>query len=670
MKNTCLELCLAFLCLTGLEPLFAQDNDSSRIQLDTVKMLAPAGKADSNAPCSYQTIRRQEYQLVNIGQEPSILLSQLSPSVTFYSDAGSGLGYSYFRMRGMDQTRINMTLNGVPLNEPEDQGVYFSNYPDLFKSISEIQVQRGVGLSQNGTASYAGSIQMEGPVLIDSSRSELGLGFGSFNTLRVYAEHFQRFKGKSGIYIRGSHLQSSGYKHHAGNQSQSLFLNGQFELGKHLFRITNVSGRQANQMAWLGVSDSLIQIDPRTNGNSSQEDDRFIQSLSMAQHYWYPGEHLRVFSTVYYNFLDGNYDFDLNNFLGLPSNNELYNYAFRSHFVGGFSQFRYQKGGIQLDAGLHANRYVRTHTGSEASLGQLYQNAGIKREGSAFLKASYSVGKWMFLANIEERLVDFDYEQSGRSDLLTLNFFNPRAAVRFSLTDRSSFYYSIGRVGREPTRTDLFGGMDSPLRDSLGALVLFIQNPEYVLGQELGWHYNFNRGNFAVNLFWMQFQDEITLNGKFGPNGLALNSDFAKSYRAGLEWNMNWRIAKGLTWSQNGCFNRSRIEDQGEVFQPIYTPWILVNQGLAYDWKKWTFGLDARYQGSSYMDFANTTQLEDYILLNLQAAFHWRKWSFKVLANNVLNTRYFNQGYVDWDGSAKYFVQAPFNLHGMVSIKL
>ena len=106
-------------------------------------------QADKKTPVTFQNIYSEELDKKLTGQEPSFIFSE-TPSITNYSDAGSSQGYSYFRLRGIDQTRINITFDGVPLNEPEDQGAYFSNYPDLLNSVSKIQIQRGVGTSKNG----------------------------------------------------------------------------------------------------------------------------------------------------------------------------------------------------------------------------------------------------------------------------------------------------------------------------------------------------------------------------------------------------------------------------------------------------------------------------------------------------------------------------------------
>ena len=644
----------------------AQQINLPQIETDTLVIGTQVSIADDKTPVSFQNIKPEQFGDLNIGQEPSYILSQLSPSVTVYSDAGNSQGYSYIRLRGIDQTRINMTLNGVPLNEPEDQGAYFSNYPDFLNSISEVQIQRGVGLSQNGTASYGGSMQFLSPNLSDSAQGTVGLGYGSFNSYRAFAEYQSGIRKNKAFYVRATHLNSDGYKRHSGNTSQSLFYSGMLFGQKQLLKLTGFVGHQQNKMAWLGVSDSLIRTDRRFNANTNAEDDRFVQSLTMLEHKFFPNSTSTLSTTVFYNFLDGNYDFDYNNPLWSSDPPFLMNFAFRSHYSGIFSNFNSKIGNLDLSAGLQATFYTRSHTGSEPSFGEMYTNRGFKSDASVFAKAAYKIGSFNIFADVQGRYNRFDFE--GRTNDLGLNwkFLNPRAGLSWQASKNSTLYYSIGSVGREPTRTDIFGGNDEPRFDSSFQLITFITKPESVIDQELGFRSSGKNWQIGANLFLMQFRNEIVLNGQFGPNALALNSAFARSFRSGLEIQGSYEPVNGLLFTNASSFNYSRIKDQGISFSPILTPKFIVNQSISYIFNGFRIGLDARYQSSSFIDFANTLSLDDYLLLNAQLSYRFRGWEFRFMVNNLLNTNYYNQGYVDFDGLPKYFVTAPVNFYGMI----
>jgi iron complex outermembrane recepter protein len=643
----------------------AQDNPSaspdSSHYLQEVNIVYQATRL---TPVTFLQLTKSELSAKHYGQEPSFILSG-TPSITVYSDAGSTQGYSYFRLRGIDQTRVNMTLDGMPLNEPEDQGAYFSNYPDILSSVGSIQVQRGVGTTKNGNASYGGSVQLTSPSLFGPTRLQVSTGYGSFNSFRANAEYNSGIKNNKGLYVRASHQDSDGYKHRSANNAQSVFISSGLFAGNMAWKIKAMAGNQRNQMAWLGVSEPEIAANPRTNANAN-EDDRFSQGLLQLQHTWSLSKLGTLNSSLYYNFLDGNYDFDYNNFLGQPSSGELYNYAFRSNFVGFFSNYSLSSEKLTWTTGLHANAYNRRHTGSEKSLGQLYRNRGFKDELSVFSKMEYSLQRLLLYADLQYRVACFDYAGSLPFEQLKWQFLNPRAGLSYTLNPATVVYYNIGMTGREPTRNDIFGGEDDLLADDTGAPLLANTSPEQVVDQEMGIRHQTEKLKVNANLFYMDFSNEIVLNGNFGPNGLALTNKVDNSVRAGAELNATYSFSKKLSTTNNSSFTHSRIMEQEVTFSPILTPPVIINQEVAYTHSRITLALAARYQSQSYIDFANSAAVADYFLLNARAHLTLKRWELALYMNNLTNTRYFNNGYIDFDGTKKLFVQAPANLFASV----
>lgn len=636
--------------------------------LDTIKNLDEVViiyQADKSTPVTFKNIFSKEIKIKLTGQEPSFLLTE-TPSITNYSDAGSAQGYSYFRLRGIDQTRINIMLDGVPLNEPEDQGAYFSNYPDILNSISKIQIQRGVGTTKNGTASYGGSLQLFSPKLNDSVKTTFGFGYGSFNSIRAFGEYNSGVKNKKAIYVRASQIQSDGYKYNSSNNSQSVFLSGGLFYNKSTWKLNLLAGQQQNGMAWIGVSDSLINIDRRSNANAKQEKDRFVQCLAQLQNFWKISRTSHLQSSVYYTLLKGNYGFDLNNFMSMPSTDELYNYAVQSNFIGFFTNYTFTKKHFNWTSGFHGNVYNRQHTGSEKTLGQLYRNKGFKNEASLFTKANYTF-KWIVLfVDIQYRYVNFDYKGSVPLDKIDWQFINPKTGVSTTVNTNSTIYYSIGKTGREPTRNDMFGGNDDLLADSMGKAILSNTKPEYVLNHELGLRYQQKKLNLDLNLYYMGFRNEIVLDGKFGPNGLALTNNVEQSYRTGIELSFSYKANNNISFVNNSSFNYSRIKEQTEKFNPILTPPLIINQEVIYNKNNFTLALLGRYQHKSYIDFANTATVNSYFLLNSRASYNLNGVQLSLYLNNITNTKYINHGYVDFDGSRKYFVQALTNFYASV----
>lgn len=653
-----LYLTLIFVLLLVGIPLKAQD--TSRLhRTKQIQEVIVTYQADKITPLTFQNITSKDIKKKSTGQEPSFLLSE-TPSITVYSDAGNTQGYSYFRIRGIDQTRINTTLDGVPLNEPEDQGAYFSNYPDIFNSVSKIQIQRGVGTSKNGVASYGGSVQLFSPNLYDSAKTIIGLDYGSFNSSRAFAEFNSGVKEGKAFYGRVSQIYSEGYKYNSSNNSQSVFLSGGLFSEKATWKINALAGHQQNQLAWLGVSDSVISIERRTNANVNEKD-KFLQCLIQVQNTWLLNTTSYLQSSVYYTFLNGNYDFNLNSFLGLPTTNELYNYAFQSNLIGFYSNYTVLINHLALTFGVHGNMYNRQHIGSEKTLGQIYRNTGYKNEVSIFTKADYTFNPFTFFADIQYRYSTFNYRGTIPLHSMEWSFVNPKAGLSFEVEPSLMVYYSIGSTGREPTRNDMFGGNDDLLADSLGNAILSIKAPEYVLNHELGLRYQTDEVSINGNLYYMNFTNEIVLDGKFGPNGLALTNNVEQSFRTGIEVSVIYIAGNHITLYNNSTFNYCRIKEQKEVFTPILTPPIIINQEVMYSYKGFAVALSLRYQNKSYIDFANTSTVKEYFLLNGRVEYEFNNLQLCLFVNNITDSKYFNNGYVDVDGRKKYFVQAPIN---------
>ncbi|NME68597.1 TonB-dependent receptor [Flammeovirga aprica] len=661
-----LTILLPFLfCLSAYS-----QNDTLQIlqSADTItleEIVIQAYRANTTTPVTYKNVTKEDIELINSGQEPSVILSS-TPSINSYSDAGNYQGYSYFRLRGIDQTRINMTLDGIPLNEPEDQGVYFSNYPDFFNSIQSLQIQRGVGTSTNGVASYAGSINFQSPNLTDDYYSKIGINYGSFNTYRVFGEYNNGLKNDQGFYARVSHLHSDGYKYRSANTSNSAFLSYGLFKENHRLKFTGFIGNQKNQLAWIGVPMEVIVQDPRTNGNAD-ENDAFLQALASVQHSWNLSENVVLNNTAYYNFLDGNYDFDLNNFLGFPSTDEMYNYDFRHNFMGYFSNINWDAGNLNLNAGIHFNTYNRRHIGSERTLGELYENTGFKNEFSTFVKASYTLNRFVLFGDLQYRYADFDYSGSVPFEKQQWHFINPKVGINYFISDKANVYYSFGVSGREPTRNDLFNGEDDLPADELGNPLYNDVNPEQVENHELGTRLTFNKLQLTANVYYMNFTNEIVLNGQYGPNGLPLHSNVAQSFRSGIEVDLKWEFMPHFYYQNSSSYSYNQITEEDVSFSPILTPNLIINQTLGYQKKGLHIGTNIKYQSESYIDFSNENTTPSFYSVDIFGQYRYKSLDFKVAFNNIMNEQIIANGYIGIDGTPLYFVQAPINFTGGVT---
>ena len=635
------------------------------IKPDTIlirEVIVLGNLADKSIPVSFQNLSAKDITLNNFGQEPSFILAQ-TPSISMSSDAGSYWGYSYIRLRGIDQTRINMTLNGVPLNEPEDQGVYFSNYPDFFQSIRNVQIQRGIGMSKNGTSSFAGSILLESELPDTASEYSIYTGIGSFGSSRITASCNTGNKNGFATIFRASLLSSDGYKYHSGNKAKSFFINSTYQKRANLFTITAFVGNQRNHLAWLGAPMDSIRENPRYN-RSSNENDNFTQAHVQFHFQHLINNHSKINTCAYYNYLEGNYDFDLNNFLDLPRTNEMYNYALASHFIGWFTNYTINFDHFNLSSGLHINHYTREHIGSEKTLGWLYTNHGNKNEFSGYMRGSYKIGKLSLYADGQYRSIDFKYFGDVHLPVFNWNFFNYNAGFVYKLNERINLFYSFGKINREPTRNDLFLGNDNLLSDSLGNALYANILPERVIDHEFGLRSKMERLSVNVNFYYMSFKNENNLNGEMGPTGLPLHSNTAQSYRSGIELDLKYNFDNGFILANNSSISKNKIRESGESIQPVLSPRCLINQSVIYNYKHISMIVSGRYQSSSFIDYGNMYKIPDFFTFDTKVTYtvKWLQLSFAI--NNLTNQQYFTNGNLDINNSPVYFVQAPINFYG------
>lgn len=627
-------------------------------------------RAGERTPVSQKTISKEDIDKNYHTQEIPLLLNS-TPNVTSSTDGGHNLGYTYFRLRGIDQTRINMTLEGVPLNEPEDQGVYFSNYPDFANSVRSMQIQRGVGTSTNGVSSYAGSISFESPTGVDKY-TEAQIGYGSFNTHRVSIENSTgRLDNNMAFYTRFSTFGTDGYRYNSGSEGYSFFMSGGYYGGKDIFKITAFSGMSRNQMAWFAVSESDIEIDPRTNYNSDREDDAFIQSMIIAKYKHFFDNNSNISTTLFYNRLDGNWKLDLE---PLGAGTYVLNYMLGSNFYGFTSNYNLTKefnnSELRFNTGVSGNIYDRDHSMSVLpNIDEVYQNTGFKNEVSGFTKLEYDIKKFTIFGDAQVRYVDFRYQGNMEMDSFQWTFFNPKGGLMYSFCDCINVYASVGQSHREPTRTDIFMGEDDP--------ITYVDDikPESVVDYELGTNLNYKNLKAQANLYYMDFQNEITLIGALGANGLPLMTNVDQSFRSGLELDVTWRIFSdkkaSLELTNSSAYSYNRIKDGGEEFVPLYTPDLVINQGAYVTTlkDKLRFGVDVKYQSESYMDWENTLTFPEFFVLNAQVDYNfYKEHSISLRFNNITNGQYFTNGYAI--GTERYFfVNPPFNIFGTLTIK-
>ena len=251
----------------------------------------------------------------NYGQEPSHLFAEM-PSIISLSDNGTDFGYGYFRIRGLDQTRVNITMDGCPWNEAEDFGSYFANSPDLMSSMKSIKVERGGSSSNNGIAGSAGGINMESIDIFDWSRSYATLSAGSYNSYKGTVVYNMLPSDGWGLHIKGTHQQTDGYREFGFNKSQALTVKTGYKFDKnHTLDFLTMNGFHRNGQGWIGVSMDELKERPRANGNPASDDDNWFMSMNRVQYKGRVANNIVLTSAAYAQFQTGSYRMDLDNYM-------------------------------------------------------------------------------------------------------------------------------------------------------------------------------------------------------------------------------------------------------------------------------------------------------------------------------------------------------------------
>lgn len=645
------------------------------VKKDTVKVLNEvvinSVRADKLSPVSETTLHLKQLEVNYAGQELPAFI-QKTPSTTWYSEGGNYNGYTYFRLRGIDQTRINFTMDGVPLAEPEDQGTYFSNYPDALNSMRSIQIQRGVGTSSYGNTSFGGSVNIETPSLTDPAKNEIQTTYGSYGTYRVSAESSTGLmKNGFSINTRITSLYSDGFRHNAFNNGQSVFVNGGYIKGKNIIKFVSFTGHSRNGMSYLAAPISELQQDYRTNDLTAAEKDDFHQSLSNIQFTRFVNSKLSYNVTGFYNYLQGHY--------GVLMPPDLYQFSVKSHFVGILGNVTYENKGLKLITGFNTNAYNRSHYMGvyPTQDANIYLNTGYKNEISVFQKVLYTINKLTIYGDLQYRTANFTYVQDKSTNLpfnpVTWTFLNPKIGATYLLTDSHTVYASLGRTSREPTRNDMFAGYDNIDTTNYKEVGNFTRvKPETVTDIEAGYKIAGQKIKFDGNIYLMYFQNEVAAIGQLSYIGLPLRKNVASSYRKGVELSLVALITNRLTSITNANFSHNIIKQyttdyDGKTYNnvaPLLTPKAIINQSFAYKVKNWlTIDLGGKYISQSFLDNTNNSNFVTPRSLVFNGAINAKVYkgiSFNFLVNNITDQKYYMSGYIQ-SNQSYYFPMATRN---------
>jgi iron complex outermembrane receptor protein len=645
--------------------------DSVTTRRDTLESVVVRATRAPVAPAAARaTVTRAELQRTAAGQDAPLVLST-TPAVTVYSEAGGYSGYSYIRLRGIDQTRLNITVDGVPLNDPEDQVLYFSNVPDFLGSMQGVEVGRGVGASTFGTASFAGSLNFQSVPLAATPRgAQVELSGGSFGTWRSSVQ------GATGLSSRGfasygrfTRQGTSGYRDHSGNDSWSAFGSTGWFGAADALKLTAFAGNSGTRLAYLAASEAELKANPRTNPLSDQEGDRFHQEMVSAQYSHAFSDRLTATAMAYRNSAAGAYDVS---FGPAPGGGlSIANYGLGHVWYGSTAALTWSGRDLSVAAGVTATDYHRDHWMAmrPALASREYTNTGVKRETAAFAKLAWESGAWRVAVDLNLRHAAFRYRPSAGDALgpqeVSWSFANPRVGVTYAAAPAWSLFVTAGRTLREPARGDLFAGADDlNASNAAGLLPLTRVKPEELNDYEAGATWKGASAAVTVNAFAMEFRNEIAAIGALSQTGNPLRKNVPGSWRRGVEVDGTLRTLQAGTWTGNLTAMQARIAEYADAnagrtyrdVEPVMTPPVIAN--LRWDATPrggWAPFVTGRYVDRAHLANDGNAALVTPAYTMVGAGVQWARGrhDVRLTVENALDARAYAGGYTD--GTSRYF---------------
>jgi len=566
-------------------------------------------RATEKTPTTFTTITGEEIKKQNLGQDLPFLLNW-TPSVVTTSDAGAGIGYTGIRIRGSDATRINVTINGIPINDSESQGVFWVNTTDIASSAADIQVQRGVGTSTNGAGAFGGSINILTNGLSQEARAEVNTSVGSFNTQKYNAIFSTGLlKDRWAFEGRLSQITSDGFVDRASSDLQSYYLSGGYFGKKRCVKFITFGGDEVTYQSWYGTPEARLRNDAAgieaviaNNGFTASQADNLRNSGRSYNFYEYDNQvddygqdHYQLhmahkFNTNLNLTVAGHYTKGGGFFEEFRNDDDLADYGIADVVLGGTTisssdlirrrwldndfygvvyDLNYSTDKIDATFGGGVNKYIGDHfgeviwarfSGDSDIRDRYYESRSEKVDFNSYLKMNYQANeKLNIFGDLQYRTVD--YKGIGVDNDLrqidfdkNFNFFNPKVGASYQLNNNANLYASFAIGNKEPNRSDIIDaapGVD-PQHETLNNL-------------EIGYKRQSSTGSFEFNYYLMDYKNQLVLTGEVNDVGAGIRTNVADSYRMGIELSGVMKLTKGLFWSANVALSQNRINAFDEI---------------------------------------------------------------------------------------------------------
>jgi iron complex outermembrane recepter protein len=671
------------------------------------EVVVRATRAGNKTPMAYKNLEAEEIATQSMGQDIGYLLS-LTPSVVQSSESGTGIGYTNFRIRGTDPSRINITVDGIPLNDAESQQVFWVNMPAFSSSLSSIQVQRGVGTSTNGAAAFGATVNMQTTAPSKEAYAEINSTFGSYNTwINTIKAGTGLIKERVSFDFRYSNLKSDGYVDYAFSDNQSMQFTASYFTKHGRVKANVILGEQHSGISWWGVDEITLDTNrtynPAGQYVSPSGEHRYYENQT--DNYWqnhyhlvystYLSEKLLLNAALFYVDGKGFYEqFKQDELLEdyyLPPvivDNDTITHSdlirqkwLDNDFYGGVYSLIYSMDRMKIIGGGGVNRYTGNHFGKilwmrmagDTEKGhEWYRNNSLKWDGNLYLKSNYQVTTRLNLfTDLQYRYVKYHLEGIDDDGFMrqleqvhTFNFFNPKLGAQFEISDTQYAYSSFSIGNREPARQNF--------KDATGDSGA-TPSAERLRDLELGYVFSSHALAAAINLYYMSYTNQLVPTGELSQDGYPIMSNVEKSYRAGIELSMGIQLVTFLEWKTSLTLSRNKIRNFVESYLDYnsstwegtagtrvlgdvdiaYSPPVIASSDLTFHLaKSMHLHLISQYVSEQY--FVNTMnenmKLDSWFVNHLRFDYSFAVKKLGVIGmqfqvNNLFNTLYENNAY-------------------------
>ena len=664
--------------------IIAQASDSITFKKNLDEVSVNALRANDKTPMAFTNISKSEIKKSNLGQDLTYLIS-LTPSVVTTSDAGAGIGYTGLRIRGTDPSRINVTINGIPVNDSESQGVWWVNMPDFASSLDNIQIQRGVGTSTNGAAAFGASINLKTLALNKKAYTITNNSVGSFNTLKNNIEFGSgMLNNKFTFDGRLSRISSDGYIDRATSDLKSLYLQGAYFGKKSVLKAIVFSGQERTYQAWNGVPKRYLDTNRTFNSYTYENEvDNYNQTNYQLHYNEQLNSKTNIHLATHYTHGEGYFeseklnqnlaDYGLNNiFIGSDtiSSTDLIRRKWLNNDFGGITySINHKNDLVNLVVGGANNVYSGQHYGNVIwaqymSNGlynhQYYKNIATKYDNNIFVKTNFQASeKTSLFLDLQSRNIEYEFNGSDIDGNIgvqevKLDFFNPKFGLSHKMNEEQLLYGSFAVANKEPNRSDYIESSPNsrPLHETL-------------YDTEIGFKYTTKDFKFNANAYIMNYDNQLIKTGEINDVGYFTSENVKKSFRRGIEIEGSILLSKKLAWAANMTLSENKIDtfiqyidswDTGGQQETIYTetdlafsPSIIWASQLTYNFQD-NLSLDfiTKYVGEQFIDNSSSEdrKLDDYLVNNLRLSYSFNSKIFNYARLSLQINNLFDEEYV------------------------